>query len=367
MKLLSKHLQESNKENELFVCKTKSGNKKAFLLSLVATFVVLITAPDCYGQLVPFDRLPSEQFDVKPPSTRVSGKPGEMRILASACRTLPTAETRRRIVNVAVQEWGFFGFPIVDQTIETKEPSSSLRRRRFRGGNPEESARVASTIGGYWAASSDGSWIVDRQNESWNGSRGLSSRWRTPWSAAFISWVMCEGGLGKSSQFQRAIAHHAYIDQAIRARDGHAPSAAFVAYDAGETVVESGDLLCSARRPGYRSIAERRRQLGQGARTHCDVVVKVDNANQRILTVGGNVQGRVSLKILPLVREGDVLIPVSQTGHRMFAHLKLQAEAIEAEAFDNSPTMKALEHSVGIRAPNHVKAMNLLSTLQASD
>jgi len=335
---------------------------------LLAALVVLTTTGDGYGQQVPFGRLPSKQLDVTPPSANVSGEPGKMRVLtSSACRTLPMTETRRRIVDVAVQEWGFFGFPIVDQTREIEQPAGTPRQRGPRGGNPEDAARVASSIAGYWAVTSEGSWVVDRQNDLWNGPRGLSSRWRTPWSAAFISWVMCQGGLGKSGQFQRAIAHHTYIDQAIRARDGRAPSAALVAYETGEKAVEPGDLLCSARRPVYRSIAERRRQMGQGARTHCDIVVKVDDVNQRILAIGGNVGGRVSLKILPSVRKGDVLNPASPAGRPMFAHLKLRAGPIEGEALDNSPTMKALSYSAAIRMPNQIRAMGLLSAPPGTD
>ena len=66
----------------------------------------------------------------------------------------------------------------------------------------------------------DGSWILDRQNRIWRASSGALQRWRDPWSAAFISWVMCEGGLSESARsFKRAIAHYVYIDQAIEARD----------------------------------------------------------------------------------------------------------------------------------------------------
>ena len=78
---------------------------------------------------------------------------------------------------------------------------------------------------------------------------------------------MCEGGLGETKRFRRAVAHHVYIDQAIRARAGDGTPAAFDAHDVGTTPIAPGDLLCSARRPRYRSIAERRRQLGNGART----------------------------------------------------------------------------------------------------
>ena len=94
------------------------------------------------------------------------------------------------------------------------------------------------------------------------GTGASEARWTDPWSAAFISWVMCEAGLGDTGQFQRAIAHWGYIDQAIRARDGRAQNAAYVAYDIGETAIVPGDMLCTSRRPAYRTIADRRRQMG---------------------------------------------------------------------------------------------------------
>jgi hypothetical protein len=257
---------------------------------------------------------------------------------------LPTANVRRRIIDVAAQEWGFFGFQVVDQlTVAENEqedddgpPRPPQRRRR----DPVEGARVAATIAGYWASTASGSWIVSRQNAEWT-EEGTGARWQYPWSAAFISWVMCEGGLGSATQFQRAVAHHSYIDQAIRARDGGAPAAAYVAYDKGEAAVEPGDLLCSARRPAYRTLAERRRQAGQGARTHCDVVVKVEVDAGRILAIGGNVRGVVALKLLPGTRVQNGLR--SRLG---FAHLKLRAPAIELAALDSSPTMRALDRSI---------------------
>ena len=144
---------------------------------------------------------------------------------------------------------------------------------------------LADSIAGYWSTTSDGSWIIDRQNAVWSGPRGIGADWRDPWSAAFVSWVMCESGLGDANRFQRAIAHHRYIDQAIEARGDKPSQAAFVAYDVGEFSIEPGDLLCSARRSAYRSIEERRKDLGNGVRTHCDIVMKVDAANDRILAI----------------------------------------------------------------------------------
>ena len=333
-----------------------------------ATALVLLAMAACMGaasttfaQPAPFDRLPPAQLDATPPSGRVRGGPGNMTIHRTPCRNLPAADVRRRIVDLAVQEWGFFGFPILDRTNTGADRTAQRTRRRRRRLSPAESARVAGSIAGYWAVTPQGGWIVDAQNAVWKGSRGVAARWRYPWSAAFVSWVMCEGGLGDASRFQRAVAHHVYIDQAIRARAADRTPAGYAAHDIGTTTILPGDLLCSGRRPAYRSIAERRRQMGNGARTHCDIVVKLDPARRRILAIGGNVRGAVALKILPAAAApGKDLHPVSGGGRPLFAHLKLRAAAIEANALDHTPTMRAVRCADGIRARARLAAAHLV-------
>lgn len=326
---------------------------------IVLPIVLVLAAAGANAQPVAFERLAQADFDVLPPSGRVEGPPGEMRITERSCRVQAPADLRRRIVDIAVQEWGFFGFTVVDQTnIPEDEPprqnrsgppdpsSEQNRPRRPRVWlDPEESARVADSIAGYWAITPDGSWILSRQNDMWNGYDGVASRWRDPWSAAFISWVMCEAGLGEASRFQRAIAHHSYIDQAIVARDTGDAQAAFVAYDVGEQPIEPGDMLCASRRPFYRKLDERRQQLGVGIRSHCDIVVKVDPAKDRILVIGGNVRGAVSLKLHAARFDADSPGGVRSVGRgrrTVFAHLKLRAEQAEADVFETSPTMRAV-------------------------
>jgi hypothetical protein len=338
--------------------------------ALAVAVIALAGARGTSAQQPGFARLPADVFDVVPPSARVRGVPGEMTVRPRPCRTLQTADTRRRMIDVAVQEWGFFGFRFAAATdVEDNEApgngaadaddlSPDVRRGRRSRLPPAEAARVAASIAGYWAVTPEGSWIVARQNGRWNGPDGIAARWNAPWSAAFVSWVMCEAGLGATAQFQRAIAHHTYIDQAIRARDGRAPEAAFVAYDAGETAIAPGDLLCSSRRPAYRTIADRRRQMGAGARSHCDVVVNVDEARERILAIGGNVRGVVSLKRLPAVREAGrpLRLDTGDDERPMFAHLKLRAAPIDANALDTSPTIKASGCVVGSATPVHLVA-----------
>jgi hypothetical protein len=346
---------------------------KTLTLTLTAALAVLAIASEASAQQAPFDRLSAEQFNVVPPSVRVTGAPGDMSVQRLSCPTLPITDVRRRIVDVAVQEWAFFGFRVVDQTdVQNGQNGQNVqngqnagRGTRTTGGrrprlSATESTRIADSIGGFWAVTPDGSWMIARQNERWNGSAGVSSRWRDPWSAAFISWVMCEGGLGDTSQFKRAIAHHTYIDQAIRARDGRDAQAAFVAYDAGEVAISPGDLLCSGSRPGYRTLNERRRQMGVGARTHCDVVVKVDEAADQILTVGGNVGSSVSMKRMPATRTDDNFLRTLSAGRRpIFAHLKLRAESIEPDALDNTPTIKAAGCAPDFTPPALLTATNL--------
>jgi hypothetical protein len=346
--------------------------------------IVLTVVHEAGAQQTAVERLPANVLDVRPPSARVHGATGEMTVQSQPCRTLPSREIRRRVVDIAVQEWGFFGFPVVDRTsvvtgaaagsetssdadVSTDVPAdvpTDVRgsgRRRFRL-PPEEAARVASSIAGYWSVTPEGSWIVARQNDEWQGPDGTAARWNAPWSAAFISWVMCEAGLGTADQFRRAIAHHVYIDQAIQARDARTSPAAFAAYDTGETVITPGDLLCSSRRPVYRTIADRRRQIGTGARTHCDVVVTVDEARERILAIGGNVRGTVSMKLLRAQRESGKPLRVvdPDEGERpIFAHLKLRADPIVADALASSPTMRAFGCVVATRTPAVAAADNL--------
>jgi hypothetical protein len=311
--------------------------------------VAAVTASSVVAQQAqqpPAARLPRTAIDALPPTARVVGDPGRMAIQSQACRTLPVADARRRIVDLALQEWGFFGFPIVEYAAEEEDAEPRVRGRGRSRVGTAESARTAASIGGYWAVAPGGSWILENQNRAWAESTTGVTRWQFPWSAAFISWLMCEGGLGGADTFQRAIAHHSYIDQAIRARDGAAPRAAYVAHDVGEAPVSVGDLLCTSRRPVFRTVADRRRQMGQGARTHCDLVVKVDEVASQILAIGGNVRGVVGLKVLPAVREQGRLKPIVPPGvpnaRPVFAHLRLRGEAPAIDTFDRSPVVTAL-------------------------
>jgi Uncharacterized protein conserved in bacteria (DUF2272) len=320
--------------------------------SRLAALLVLALAPALApAQIAALARLGKDVLDVTAPSERVTGAPGEMAVAYAECPRQAPELLRRRIVDIAVQEWAFFGFPVFDQTSPPPPQSPPPQARRPRTWlDPVESSRVASSIAGYWAATPDGAWILTRQNGLWRGPDGIASRWRDPWSAAFISWVMCSAGLDRS-QFTRAIAHHVYIDQAIGGAVTQNPTTAYVAYDVGVEPIEPGDLLCSSRRNGYRSLADRKRQLGTAARTHCDIVVLVDRPSERILTIGGNVRGTVGLKLQHAEldpRDERLHRAVGHSGRAIFVHLKLRAESVDPLLLLETPTIRELARDAAL-------------------
>lgn len=290
-------------------------------------------------------RLPRSALDVMPPSERVKGEPGQMQVVDRSCRQLPLSQVRQRIIDISRQEWSFFGESVIDLSSQEELDRNNGRLRRWWRSDwmaEDEAARLADDVAGYWAAAPDSSWIVEKQNRRWQ-EIGITARWRDFWSAAFISWVMCESGLGNPAQFRRAIAHHSYIDQAIRARDGREPEAAYIAYDIGEREIHPGDMLCRGSRPEYRNLDERRGHMGQGARTHCDIVVELDEENSRIKAIGGNVRGSVRMKYLPAEESASgVLVPVPYGGREMFAHLQLKKETGQLASAEDDSAENAL-------------------------
>src|SRR5688572_20836864 len=103
---------------------------------LAVALIALMAVPEIDAQQAGAERLPRTVLDVVPPSDRVRGVPGEMTIRPAPCRVLPSRDTRRRIVDVAVQEWAFFGFRIVDQTEVDNDAVSPRETPGAGGGAP---------------------------------------------------------------------------------------------------------------------------------------------------------------------------------------------------------------------------------------
>jgi hypothetical protein len=278
---------------------------------------------------------------------------------AQTCATPSQPETlRQRLVDLAVQEWARFGYPYAE------------RAERYRGRFPvlarlgikprpydEDDPLLLQAIGGYWAALTSvestgidniGQLEIDVRNASWRQNAAemrSTGGWETPWSAAFISWVMCEAG---AEPFRRSWAHRDYVDAAIAAADGRTPHL-YHARGPGHAP-QIGDLLCASR-AGYRTDLEARRAENGGlGEMHCDLVVAIDAAAGVVLAIGGNVENGVSLapyrmtlergqrRVRSICRETK-LCPLED--ERLFAVLVLQAPQSDA----------ALSHAPNLRQP----------------
>jgi hypothetical protein len=124
----------------------------------------------------------------------------------------------------------------------------------------------------------------------------------SPWSAAFIAYLMDRVGL-TDRQFHYSAAHWEYIKPAFEQADGYA----FQACDPRRTPPQVGDLLCYARGAlPYTSYTEWGKAVGRAdfARpSHCEVVTSVDLDAKKLETVGGNVLQSVVRRKLKLNQE----------------------------------------------------------------
>ena len=131
----------------------------------------------------------------------------------------------------------------------------------------------------------------------------------TPWSAAFVSWVMRQArvpGFGASSR------HVDYVRSA--SRSGTGPYRLVAPQDA---VPAPGDLLCyvrgQSRSLGYPGLLGVLAGEGIGLPMHCDIVVAADAGIAWL--VGGNVQQTVALRMLRLDAQGRLAdLPTRATG-----------------------------------------------------
>ena len=133
----------------------------------------------------------------------------------------------------------------------------------------------------------------------------------TPWSAAFISYLMKTAGFSRS-EFAFSGSHADYVQAAFAASDeeaaGREPAYAFRACDIATTHPRAGDLVC-ATRAGTAGIAKfadlaaamDARAAGQDFPMHCELVVRSDEGGDaKIDTMGGNVVQSVTLSRMRL-------------------------------------------------------------------
>ena len=112
----------------------------------------------------------------------------------------------------------------------------------------------------------------------------------TPWSAAFISYIMKSSGV---KEFVYSKSHSDYIIKARNNRNSGG-SYSWYGYDAllNEAKVEVGDLVCYTR---GNSINVTWNNIAPNMQTHCDCVTKIDQSNIPVAyVIGGNVSDSVT-------------------------------------------------------------------------
>jgi hypothetical protein len=139
----------------------------------------------------------------------------------------------------------------------------------------------------------------------------------TPWSAAFISYVIRQAGVAPDA-FKFANAHRMYIYDAFAASTAELANGRdnrlYRACPLATTRPRAGDMVCQQREPALvdaseESVRERiRGELDGGTdarsirRTHCEVVAFIDAPARKMYSIGGNVNQSVTARKLNLRR-----------------------------------------------------------------
>ena len=126
----------------------------------------------------------------------------------------------------------------------------------------------------------------------------------TPWSAAFVSWVMRRAAL---QGFSGSASHVDYVRAAYRDPE----ASAYRIVDPRAARPARGDMLCYVRVPGrsygFAGLASLLSARDDGLGMHCDIVVSTAEAGDRtVRLVGGNVFDGVTMRLLPLTAGGQL-------------------------------------------------------------
>ncbi|MBY5539309.1 DUF2272 domain-containing protein [Rhizobium leguminosarum] len=147
-----------------------------------------------------------------------------------------------------------------------------------------------------------------------------------PWSAAAISFMVRKAG-DAYQEFKFAAAHSKYIHHAIKARRAGDTSAPFWGFRLNEVRPEIGDIIARDN-PEFGPVVNYDVAAALDSyRSHTDIIVQIDSANNRMLAIGGNVSNSVSATEYKLA-PGDF---ASDFGHT-FAILKNRTDGLSADA-----------------------------------
>jgi hypothetical protein len=195
---------------------------------------------------------------------------------------------RDAAIAIALREWRLFGAPVRDApSADDSEVAET----------PERAAGLWQRVGEYWWLGLD----YDRAEHHWTGKHDEIGRVfpaagdaRYAWSAAFVSYVMRMAGAG--DRFPYSEVHARYINGARRS-EGALSAMPLVSY-----APQPGDLICFGR-AGDARVRFEDLPAGHFA-SHCDLVTAAEPG--RLTVVGGNIDDAVTLKHVPIARDGTI-------------------------------------------------------------
>lgn len=196
--------------------------------------------------------------------------------------------SRANAVAIAQREWRAFGSLVYDGP-----PDLPLAH----DARPDQAPGLWQRVGDYWWGGQE----YGAPEGAWNARYspgGVRYTGDPPaWSAAFISYVMRRAGAGPS--FRYSALHADYINAAARNEGG-------LRAERPETYApRPGDLICMGR---MRAREMRFDQLpAPRFFGHCDIVTEI--APGQITVIGGNVQGSVTMKHVPVTDQGMLAGP----------------------------------------------------------
>jgi hypothetical protein len=149
---------------------------------------------------------------------------------------------------------------------------------RFKRGLGKEHIKPFSDyVGEMWAALGDDLDGTDRG---------------VPWSAAAISFMVRNAGR-EYSRFRFDAAHSKYIHHAIRARRDNDRNVPFWGYRLDEIRPQIGDIVCRDNPDFAPDVDFDVASNTESYRSHCDIIMQIDSAKQRLIAIGGNVRHSV--------------------------------------------------------------------------
>jgi hypothetical protein len=199
--------------------------------------------------------------------------------------------SRANAVAIALREWRAFGQQVDDDPPDTRPELGDAR--------PDRQPGLWQRVGDYWHTGQDIGARMQDSTSKYDGSGLEFPPGDEPhaWSAAFISYVMRVAGAGW--RFPYAPVHSAYINAA--AQGGYA----LEAHRLADYAPLPGDLVCMGRGGAARM---RFSDLPAGTfPAHCDMIVAT--APGQDTAIGGNVDGAVTLRHIPVANDGRLATP----------------------------------------------------------